>query len=161
MHYKLFLFVLSVKFGAMLQAQERIVFDTVFLSKEYNSFFEKNPAVKEIVLSSGRKELRGVSVKLHTDAGKEKYYNLSFAGDRYLFEKNYSAVAPPTVYIDMLSVRVCSYYWSTSLRIVSDTISANLRYFCKLNPDEIYFEKVETGVRYPHGLKHLDRAIGR
>ncbi|WP_127125257.1 hypothetical protein [Pseudoflavitalea rhizosphaerae] len=143
-----------------IQAQTFKKFDTVFLSGEYNDFFQQYPAIRAINIDAERKEFISLTLDKQGKAASH-YFDIGFEGDKYLLRKEYGEIPLPTALLEQLSSRVCKQNWYVSFRVVTDTIFGHLRYYCPGDSQDWdwHFEPVRNRISYPGGIKELEPLV--
>lgn len=158
-------------------AQKKQVFDTSFLTSSSKQFFNNNPVVNKIEyhLGAGGSRMMFVYPKtIWLDSSYKKtgfdnyeYYDFGFLGDRYLFEKKYSALKLPEREMNIVLKKSCTQYSFLIVTVGADSTKCVLEYYCSTkkeadtikkddnDEEERVFIKVENRSGYKKGMKDL------
>jgi len=160
--------------GAGISRQ--LTFSIKLPDESNKSFFEKNPHIQKITVGYKREipvyfSLYFKKDQLNAASGYElpdEYYNLEFAGDKYMFAKNYGTFhIPPTPasavdFIAGTSSLKCKVYYDLETSGEKDSIVYTIsRYCCSedVTDNDFYNRKRRFGAWYKGNLSELAKSI--
>lgn len=165
---------ISIFCFAGCSSTKKQVVDTSFLTSSSKQFFNNNRVVNKIEYHLGTNGSRTMYVYPKTiwlDSTYKKtgfdnyeYYDFNFLGDRYLFEKKYSALNLPEREMNIVLKKSCNPYSYLNVIADADCTRCVLEYYCSTKneretdddeEEEKVFIKVENKSRYKKGMKDL------
>lgn len=130
----------------------------VLIYSPLRTFFQQNPSLKEIEIY--RWEPRGcnrISVKSTDSTINWQYFDLCFAGDKYLFEKKFGKWNFPDSLVNHLIDNKADYWHATvNIRYDSLFIATTHEYYSK---EEFFFGRIRDSIWYIKGIAALEREL--
>jgi len=123
------------------------------------AFFKQHPSLKEIEINNWKPGVYALVFVTKDSILKREYFDLSFEGDKYLFEKKIGKWNfPDSLILPLIDKKAISY--TATVRARYDTIFLKIvHYYPQGKDDWFFFEKIKESIGYMKGIGTLEKEL--